>query len=235
MGLNVLLQAKNIQKNYRQGGRTLHILKGIDLEINGGDFLCLVGPSGAGKSTLMHILGGLDEPSEGEVFIEGENIYRLRDHVRAKLRNIKLGFVFQFYHLLPEFTALENVALPALIQEDRAKINREMKEKAKSLLMDVGLGERLEHKPNQLSGGEQQRVAIARALINQPKLILCDEPTGNLDSASGQEIIDLLISLNKKHQQTLLIVTHDEKVASQAHRTMHMEDGFLTAKEKEEV
>ena len=222
----MILEAKSVRKSYLQSGKTLDVLKGIDLKINEAEFVAIVGPSGAGKSTLLHILGGLDLPSAGEVFFGDDELYRLKDKARAQIRNQKFGFVFQFYHLLPEFTALENVLLPALIKEDGKNI-KSFEEKGKALLEQVGLKDRVLHKPNQLSGGEQQRVAIARALINEPKIIFCDEPTGNLDSQTGKEIISLLSDLNKVNQQTLVIVTHDENMSKLAHRTIYIKDGRL--------
>jgi lipoprotein-releasing system ATP-binding protein len=226
MNQTVILEAVNVHKSYNHSGRVLHVLKGIDLKIEKGEIITIVGPSGAGKSTLLHILGALDNPSGGKVTIEGEDIYSLNDITRARIRNKKIGFVFQFYHLLPEFTALENVILPALIKEDQRK-NKPCESKGLAFLEQVGLKERVQHKPNQLSGGEQQRVAIARALINEPKIIFCDEPTGNLDSESGDEIINLLMELNKKNNQTLVVVTHDESIARLSTRTIHMRDGRL--------
>ena len=221
-----MLIAKNIHKSYSQIGSTLEVLKGIDLEIKEGEVVAIVGPSGAGKSTLLHILGGLDVPDKGRVKIDDEDIYRLRDAARAKVRNKKIGFIFQFYHLLPEFTALENVVLPALIKEDKKNIKK-FESQGMELLEKVGLTSRAKHKPHQLSGGEQQRVAIARALINNPFIIFCDEPTGNLDSQSGEEIINLLMDLNKNNKQTFVIVTHDDSIAQLCHRIVHMRDGKL--------
>ena len=222
----MIVQATNIRKSYVTSGRNLEILKGINLNIQAAEFVAIVGPSGAGKSTLLHILGGLDHPSEGQVLLEGDDLYRLKDKDRAKTRNQSIGFVFQFYHLLPEFTALENVLLPALIKDERKSI-KALEDKGKTFLEQVGLGRRVLHKPNQLSGGEQQRVAIARALINEPKIVFCDEPTGNLDSQTGKEIIGLLIDLNKKNKQTLVIVTHDERMSRLAQRTIYIKDGKL--------
>ncbi|MDP2652959.1 MAG: ABC transporter ATP-binding protein [Candidatus Omnitrophota bacterium] len=221
-----MLEARNIQKVYRQNGSELRVLKGIDLKIEKGGVHAVVGPSGAGKSTLLHILGGLDKPTQGEVLLDDRNIYKLNDGERAKIRNLKIGFIFQFYHLLPEFTALENVILPALVKAD-LRNSDELKGKGERLLERVGLQARMSHKPNQLSGGEQQRVAIARALVNEPAIIFCDEPTGNLDSETGEAIIDLLMELNARNQQTLLIVTHDEGIARRSHKTIHMKDGML--------
>lgn len=204
----------------------LHVLKGIDLNIAEGEIISVVGPSGAGKSTLLHILGGLDKPDKGMVILDGENIYDLKDVPRAGIRNAKIGFVFQFYHLLPEFSALENVLLPAMILSRREK-KKQLEAQGEKILEQVGLKQRMRHKPYQLSGGEQQRVAIARALVNKPKIIFCDEPTGNLDSESGLGIIQLLLSLNEKDKQTLVIVTHDENVATRSHRIIHIRDGEL--------
>ncbi|HOW35149.1 MAG TPA: ABC transporter ATP-binding protein [Candidatus Omnitrophota bacterium] len=219
-----MLEAKDVHKIYNHATANLHVLKGIDLKINAGDFLTIIGPSGAGKSTLLHILGGLDRPTEGAVNFDGQDIYNLNDRERAGIRNKKVGFVFQFYHLLPEFTALENVVLPGLVKSDMAQADR-LREKGMVLLESVGLKERASHKPGQLSGGEQQRVAIARALVNEPKVIFCDEPTGNLDSKSGEDIIHLLLQLNQTRKQTLVIVTHDEYVAKLSRMTISMRDG----------
>lgn len=222
----MLLEAINIHKIYKQAENTLHILKGINLSIGDGEVLSIVGPSGAGKSTLLHILGGLDNPTDGSIKIDTEDVYKLSDARRARLRNTKLGFVFQFYHLLPEFTVLENVLLPVLIGDKKATL-KQSEVNAIDLLSKVGLDKRITHRPYQLSGGEQQRVAIARALINNPKIVLCDEPTGNLDSETGKGIIDLLMSLNKKHNQTLVIVTHDEGIAKISQKVIYMRDGKL--------
>ncbi len=222
----MILEASNVNKSYFRSNNALHILKGIDLRIEEGEIVSIAGPSGAGKSTLLHVLGGLDQPDRGIVHFDGEDIYSLKDLDRAKIRNSKIGFVFQFYHLLPEFTALENVLLPAMIRllPGRKKL---LEEQGMDLLDKVGLKERVQHKPYQLSGGEQQRVAIARALINNPRIIFCDEPTGNLDSESGEGIIDLLMALSKKNNQTLVIVTHDEHIATRSHRAIHIKDGIL--------
>ena len=221
-----MLEALNLHKTYNDATRSLHVLKGVNLKIKEGDFLTIVGPSGAGKSTLLHILGGLDKPADGKVILDDEDIYLLNDRERANIRNQKIGFVFQFYHLLSEFTALENVILPALIKGDLAS-TKAFKEKGLTLLEKVGLKERANHKPNQLSGGEQQRVAIARSLVNNPKIIFCDEPTGNLDSESGKEVINLLAQLNRENRQTLVIVTHDEFIAKLSHKVVHIRDGQL--------
>jgi ABC-type lipoprotein export system ATPase subunit len=223
----MILEASDILKSYFCSKNELRVLKGVDLTIKKGEIVSIVGPSGAGKSTLLHILGGLDQPNRGIVLFDGDDIYSLDDAARAKIRNDKVGFVFQFYHLLPEFTALENVFLPVMIQKPHAK-KKELEAMGLDFLGKVGLKERVHHKPYQLSGGEQQRVAIARALVNHPQIVFCDEPTGNLDSESGQGIIRLLMDLNKRINQTLVIVTHDEVVAQRSHRTIHIKDGELT-------
>jgi len=220
-----MLVVLDIHKHYDHPAGKVQVLRGIDLKVNTGDVVAIVGPSGAGKSTLLHIMGGLDQPAEGQVIFEGEDLYKIPEQKRAQIRNMKIGFIFQFYHLLPEFTALENVILPALIEKN-ANIEV-VKLKAIQLLDKVGLGDRCEHKPHELSGGEQQRVAIARALINEPKVIFCDEPTGNLDSESGKCVIDLLMDLNQKNKQTLVIVTHDEAIAKRSHHVVPMRDGKL--------
>jgi len=222
---DVILKANNIHKYYPSGKEKLHVLRGLDLEIKRAQILVIIGPSGAGKSTLLHILGGLDCPSKGRVLIDGVDLYKIPDNKRAKLRNEKIGFVFQFYHLLPEFTALENVILPFLIKNARKMKKREVHNRAYELLDEVGLINRAHHKPDQLSGGEQQRVAVARALMNEPELLLCDEPTGNLDSKSSERLIDLLRSLNEKNHQTLMIVSHNESMNKVADRVIKIKDG----------
>ena len=220
-----MLEAVDVGRVYRQLNNELEVLKGVDLSLKHGDFVAIVGPSGAGKSTLLHILGGLDSPDSGRVCFEGQDIYRLNDRERSRFRNQKIGFVFQFYHLLPEFNALENVQMPAIVRGDKRGL--QLDALGKEALKKAGLTNRFTHKPYQLSGGEQQRVAIARALINEPTVLLCDEPTGNLDSESGRGIIDLLVELNEKRKQTIVVVTHDEGIAERAHRTVHMRDGVL--------
>lgn len=204
----------------------MHVLKGVDLTIEAGEVVAIVGPSGAGKSTLLHILGGLDVPKEGQVIFRGQNLYGLSDIKRAQTRNTDMGFVFQSYHLLPELTALENVVLPAMIKENSRKTGT-IEFAGLKLLEELGLSARASHRPNQLSGGEQQRVAIARALMNGPKVVFCDEPTGNLDSVSGQVVMDTLLRLNKTHGATVVIVTHDDKIASRTQRVIAMKDGLL--------
>jgi len=219
-----MIEAKGLRKVYRNGTRQLEVLKGVDLKAGKGEVLALLGPSGAGKSTLLHLLGGLDTPTAGEVRFRGREIFSLSDSERAKIRNEKIGFVFQFYHLLPEFDAVENVMLPALIA---GKARAKARGAAEELIAAVGLADRMRHKPGQLSGGEQQRVAIARALANEPELLLCDEPTGNLDSDTGRNIIELLWELNKKRKMTLIIVTHDAGIAEEARRVVHIRDGAI--------
>ncbi|OGX28598.1 MAG: ABC transporter ATP-binding protein [Omnitrophica WOR_2 bacterium RIFCSPLOWO2_12_FULL_51_24] len=219
-----MVEARGLRKIYKNGAKELEVLKGIDLKAEKGEVLAVLGPSGAGKSTLLHLLGGLDSPTSGEVLINGVDIYSLGDMERARMRNRKIGFVFQFYHLLPEFDALENVLMPLLIKGENGKDRRD---RGVELLSSVGLEGRMSHKPGQLSGGEQQRVAIARALVNEPELLLCDEPTGNLDSETGKNIIALLWELNKRRKMTLIIVTHDAQIAKDAKRVLHIRDGKI--------
>lgn len=224
-----MLKAIGVHKSYTFGSSRLHVLKGIDLDIDKGSIVAIVGPSGAGKSTFLHLLGALDEPNRGEVLLEGRNIYETTDPERARIRNQRFGFVFQFYHLLPEFSAVENVMLPALVRDDLTTTDkwRAAREKTHEILTVMGLEDRLGHRPAQLSGGEQQRVAIARALINQPDVVFCDEPTGNLDSKTGNEILGLIRNLNKRNNQTFVIVTHETKLIDFADRVVYMKDGRL--------
>lgn len=223
-----MLQAKNIHKIYHDGKRTLSVLRGVDLGIKRAEFIAIVGPSGAGKSTLLHILGGLDAPTEGRVIFDEADIYALNDQMISKIRNKKIGFVFQFYHLLSEFTVLENVLMPALIKSPRRQAaGAPARENALGLLRQVGLSDRVTHFPGQLSGGEKQRVAIARSLINQPALLLCDEPTGNLDSETGAGIISLIKEINRQNQMTVVLVTHNMELAKAADKVYHLRDGVL--------
>lgn len=215
-----MVQANNIQKFYGD----LWVLKGVDLNIKKGEIVSIVGPSGSGKSTLLHILGTLDKPDKGELLIDGKKINFVSDKQVAAFRNAHIGFVFQFHHLLPEFTAVENVSIPGWIA---GKKKKEITDKAVMLLESLGLGNRLEHKPQALSGGEQQRVAVARALINDPKIIFADEPTGNLDSANAKELHQLFFNLRKQFNQTFLIVTHNEDLATMSDRILHMKDGKI--------
>jgi lipoprotein-releasing system ATP-binding protein len=205
-------------------GLELTVLKGINLQIARGEILAIVGASGAGKSTLLHILGTLDRPTGGTVLFERQDLFQLSDQKQAEFRNRRIGFVFQFHHLLPEFTALENVCLPAYIQNRSAN---DVQAEATSLLKDVGLDHRINHKPGELSGGEQQRVAVARALIQQPDLVLADEPTGNLDTHTGDALFNLMRTLNRARGISFVIVTHNEKLSAQADRIIHMEDGQI--------
>ncbi|NLE64410.1 MAG: ABC transporter ATP-binding protein [Elusimicrobia bacterium] len=222
-----MLKAENIFKAYTDTQKRVEVLRGISLEASPGETVGLVGPSGAGKSTLLHVLGGLDEPDQGRVLIGMEDIYRLKDGPRARLRNQAVGFVFQFYHLLPELTALENVLLPLMVWEGRLRDPRAMRSRAAEILDQVGLGHRLGHKPRQLSGGEQQRVAIARSVINRPRILLCDEPTGNLDSKTGAGVIDLLVSLARQNSSLLILVTHDRSLAQRCQKVVQIRDGVL--------
>ena len=217
-----LLSARGLHKTYIIGRRTLEVLRGVDLTVNRGELLALRGASGAGKSTLLHLLGGLDTPNKGEIWFGGKDLATLSSRGRARLRNQRVGFIFQAYHLLPELDALENVCLPARMARTPAAA---AEAHGRELLKRVGLAERMDHKPSELSGGEQQRVAIARSLINSPDLILADEPTGNLDSHTGGEIIELLAALWREKQTTLIIATHDAKVAARAPKVMELVDG----------
>ena len=219
-----LLSARDIHKTYILGKRSLEVLCGVDLELRRGDFLALRGASGAGKSTLLHLLGGLDVPTRGEIRLAGRNLATLSGQELARVRNREVGFIFQSYYLLPELDALENVCLPARMARMPAA---KAEVRGRELLARVGLQERIEHKPYELSGGEQQRVAIARALINEPELILADEPTGNLDSHTGQEIIELLVALRAEKQTTLVMATHDAMLAARAPKVIELVDGHV--------
>jgi ABC-type lipoprotein export system ATPase subunit len=216
------LSATALRKTYSLGRNTIEVLHGVDFAVQRGEFVALLGSSGAGKSTLLHLLGGLDRPNGGEIRFDGTRLAGLGSAELARLRNRKVGFVFQAYHLLPELDALENVCLPARLQRVSPAA---AEKKGRDLLARVGLAARLDHKPYELSGGEQQRVAIARALINDPELILADEPTGNLDSQTGEGIIDLLCALRNDLRATLLIATHDARVAQRAPRVVRLVDG----------
>ncbi len=219
-----LVQVLDVHKSFPMGGQQVTALRGVSFDIGRGEFLAIVGASGAGKSTLLQILGTLDQPTGGRVLFDGRDVFGLPEDEQAEFRNKQIGFVFQFHHLLPEFTALENVCLPALIQNrPRADIEAE----AASLLKDVGLEHRLQHKPGELSGGEQQRVAVARALMQRPALVLADEPTGNLDTHTGEALFSLLRKLNRERGTTFVIVTHNDKLSSQADRIVRMEDGTI--------
>ena len=223
-GAGELLAARALHKSYAIGKRSLEVLRGVSVSVGRGDLLALRGASGAGKSTLLHLLGGLDVPNAGEIIFEGERLDQLSHAALSRFRNLRIGFIFQAYHLLPELDALENVCLPARM----ARLGSgETIRRGRDLLACVGLGERMEHRPYELSGGEQQRVAIARALINQPSLILADEPTGNLDSHTGEQIIELLCELRAERNATLIVATHDAKVAQRAPRVIELVDGLV--------
>jgi lipoprotein-releasing system ATP-binding protein len=228
--MNDFLHVKDVVKDYPSGETTLRVLKGITLEIEPAKITAIVGPSGAGKSTLLHILGFLDRPTSGDVFYRGRWLSDLDKKDQARTRNAHFGFVFQMYHLLPELTALENTLLPLMIRHSTGEWlgNRgSLHDKARALLGRLGLSERLHHLPSQLSGGERQRVAIARALIGDPDIVFCDEPTGNLDAATSQEIQKLILELSKETGKTFLIVTHDPNVAGMAHRQLRLVDGHF--------
>lgn len=215
-----MLKAEDITRKYG----SLQVLKGVSLEIQKGEIVSIIGSSGAGKSTLLHILGTLDKADSGRIWLEGERIDQLTGKKLAAFRNRHIGFVFQFHHLLPEFTALENVSIPAWIAGQKKK---DVKTRAMELLTVLGLADRMENKPQELSGGEQQRVAVARALINRPSIVFADEPTGNLDSTHARELHELFVRLRNDFQQTFLIVTHNEELAGMSNRTLHMKDGLI--------
>ena len=220
--MNNLIRVVDLRKSYYDGFTELPVLKGVDLKVKKAEVIAVVGASGVGKSTLLHLLGGLDRPTEGTIFYEGEDIFALNDQELDRFRNEEIGFIFQFHHLLPEFTALENVAMAGLIARQTSGVAHN---RAKELLEYVGLGERLEHRPSELSGGERQRVAIARALVNQPKVVLADEPTGNLDQKTSDAVHDLLWTLNDQFDQTFIIVTHNQTLAQRADRLVQLVDG----------
>lgn len=219
-----VLHAIEVHKSFKQGPVTLEVLQGVQLRIDAGERLAIVGASGSGKTTLLQILGGLDQPTSGNVFIDGRDIHSLNESDRGKLRNYALGFVYQFHHLLPEFSAIENVAMPLLV---RRMSPVTAKARAAELLERVGLAKRLDHRPHQLSGGERQRAAVARALVTQPKLVLADEPTGNLDGSNAEQVFALMLELNRERATSLVVVTHDAQLASRMDRVLEIDSGIL--------
>jgi putative ABC transport system ATP-binding protein len=222
--MTTILEVKDVKKSYRMGKVLVPALQGVSFDVEEGELVTIFGPSGSGKSTLLHLIGCLDRPDGGEILIDGADVLRMSDDELAELRLKKIGYVFQFFNLLPRLTALRNVQLPLTIA---GATDEEALEKAKEMLQLVGLEARMNHKPSELSGGEQQRVAIARALINNPKIVLADEPTGNLDTKTGWEIVQLMKELNEKKGQTFVIVTHDPHIAETAHRIIHLKDGLI--------
>lgn len=225
----MLLKIESLKKTYTRGDQIVEALRGVSLEIQSGQFVSIMGPSGSGKSTLLHLMGGLDRPTQGKVILQNQGIESLNDNELSLFRRQKLGFIFQFFNLLPTLNALENVALPRLLNKESIKTIRP---KAEELLKMMGLEKRMDHKPDQLSGGEMQRVAIARALIGDPLMIFADEPTGNLDSKTGESVLTLMKSLVKDHGKTIVMVTHDPKAASYGNRLIKLKDGVLDSDEK---
>jgi lipoprotein-releasing system ATP-binding protein len=224
-----ILEARNVHKSFKQGPVTLEVLQGVAMSVAMGERIAIVGASGSGKTTLLQILGGLDRPTTGHVLIDGKDIHEQSERERGALRNRALGFVYQFHHLLPEFSALENVAMPLLIRRMKVAAARA---KAQHLLDRVGLGQRLNHRPDQLSGGERQRAAVARALVTEPKIVLADEPTGNLDGSNAESVFALMLELNRELGTSLVVVTHDMRLATRMERIYAIEKGVLTERDE---
>ncbi len=223
--LNKIINCTELSKHFKIGPVKVEVLKKINLSVAQGEQVSIIGSSGSGKSTLLHLLGGLDMPTEGSVYVDGHNMAKLSDKARGKLRNSSLGFVYQFHHLLPEFNALENVAMPLLI---RGLSIKEAQKNATEMLSLVGLSNRLKHKPSELSGGERQRAAVARALVTKPKCVLADEPTGNLDASTATKIYELMMDLNREFNTSYIVVTHDKLLAEKMDRVLHLQDGVLS-------
>jgi len=226
--MSAVIETQNLKKRYRMGNLDVSALSGVNLRVEAGEFMSIMGPSGSGKTTLLNLIGALDKPTEGKVLIKGTDISKLSDDELAELRNREIGFVFQFFNLMARMSALQNVEMPMAFAGVSQGVR---KKRATELLERVGLGDRLDHKPTELSGGEQQRVATARALVNNPSVVLCDEPTGNVDSKTGEEIMEILRKLNNEQQQTFVIVTHDPLVAKRVDRIAHMQDGLIVKEE----
>jgi len=223
-GKGIVIQVQNLKKTFIKDGNRIEVLRGLDLRIDDGDSLAILGVSGAGKTTFVHILGTLDRPTSGEVLFNGLNVFDWQEKKLASFRNRTIGFVFQFHNLLPEFSSLENTMMPALIH---GMSRRDALDRAETILRDVGLGDRMTHKPAELSGGEQQRVAVARALVMEPEILLADEPTGNLDTETGRKIEDILLDLNRRKGITLIVVTHNQSLAGRMSRSIGLRDGEI--------